>query len=384
MVFATHYLEEADAFADRIVLIARGRIVADGSTSEIKGMATTRTIRATLPFVDPAELEQQPGVSRAERHGDTVSLYSADSDAVLRAFLSEYPQARDIEVAGSGLDTAFRALTGEPGTEVTVPPGGALMSATTYVRFEILRTFRNTRFFLISWSSRWCCTTSSRAPTATCRTSPAPACPFPGVLHDRHGFLGCDGRRDRRWCSHRRRAFGGVEPTATRHPAQGAHLPQLQAAQRLRPGPGEHRAAVRSRADPRRPHGLGRLGAHDRTGPDRPCSFAVLGILLGHVLTVDSMGPAIGGITALLALLGGAWGPIVGSSGVLHDVVQLIPSYWLVQAADSALSGGLWPLRGGSSWQSGPPCWPSLRLGPTAATLLGPDRAGGPRPAGPR
>jgi ABC-2 type transport system ATP-binding protein len=119
VVFATHYLEEADAFADRIVLMARGRIVADGSTSEIKGMATSRTIRATLPDVDPAVLERQRGVSRAERHGDTVSLYSADSDAVLRAFLSEYPQARDIEVAGSGLDTAFRALTGDPGTEVT-------------------------------------------------------------------------------------------------------------------------------------------------------------------------------------------------------------------------------------------------------------------------
>jgi ABC-2 type transport system permease protein len=74
--------------------------------------------------------------------------------------------------------------------------------------------------------------------------------------------------------------------------------------------------------------------------------FAVLGIVLGHVLTADSMGPAMGGITALFALLGGAWGPIVGSSGVLNDVVQLIPSYWLVQAADSALSGGGWPLRG--------------------------------------
>jgi ABC-2 type transport system ATP-binding protein len=119
VAFATHYLEEADAFADRIVLMARGRIVADASTSEIKGMATTRTIRATLPFVLPAELEQQPGVSRAERHGDTVSLYSPDSDAVLRAFLSEYPQARDIEVAGSGLDAAFRALTGDPGAEFT-------------------------------------------------------------------------------------------------------------------------------------------------------------------------------------------------------------------------------------------------------------------------
>jgi ABC-2 type transport system ATP-binding protein len=119
VVFATHYLEEADAFADRIVLIAHGRIVADGSTSEIKGMANARTIHATLPDVDSAVLEQQRGVSRAERHGDTVSLYSADSDLVLREFLSEYPQARDIEVAGSGLDAAFRALTGDPGTEVT-------------------------------------------------------------------------------------------------------------------------------------------------------------------------------------------------------------------------------------------------------------------------
>ena len=58
-------------------------------------------------------------MSPAERHGDKVSLFSANSDPVLRAFLSEYPQARDIEVAGSGLDTAFRALTGDPGTDVT-------------------------------------------------------------------------------------------------------------------------------------------------------------------------------------------------------------------------------------------------------------------------
>ncbi len=73
--------------------------------------------------------------------------------------------------------------------------------------------------------------------------------------------------------------------------------------------------------------------------------FAALGIALGHVLTVESMGPAMGGITSLLALLGGAWGP-VADAGTLHTVVQLLPSYWLVQAAKSAMGGGSWPARG--------------------------------------
>ena len=72
--------------------------------------------------------------------------------------------------------------------------------------------------------------------------------------------------------------------------------------------------------------------------------FVVLGILLGHLLSVDSMGPALGGGVAILALLGGAWGPLA-QTGVLHDIVQDIPSYWLVQAGHIALGGGEWPAR---------------------------------------
>ena len=53
VIFATHYLEEADANADRAVLMARGRIVADGPTTEIKAQVGTRTIRATLPDAEP-------------------------------------------------------------------------------------------------------------------------------------------------------------------------------------------------------------------------------------------------------------------------------------------------------------------------------------------
>jgi ABC-2 type transport system permease protein len=73
--------------------------------------------------------------------------------------------------------------------------------------------------------------------------------------------------------------------------------------------------------------------------------FAVLGILLGHVLSPDAVGPAMGGITSLFALLGGAWGPLV-TGGFLQHLSELLPSYWLVQAGGLALSGEAWPLRG--------------------------------------
>jgi ABC-2 type transport system permease protein len=72
--------------------------------------------------------------------------------------------------------------------------------------------------------------------------------------------------------------------------------------------------------------------------------FAVLGILLGHLLTVDSMGPALGGVTSLFALLGGAWGP-TATGGWLLQLVKCLPSYWLVQAGKTAYGGDSWPLQ---------------------------------------
>ena len=113
VIFATHYLEEADAFADRIVLLARGEIVADGPATEIKAKVGGRTIRATLPGADVAQLAALPGVTNADRHGDAVILTCADSDAALRALLGRFPGARDIEVHGSGLEEAFLALTAD-------------------------------------------------------------------------------------------------------------------------------------------------------------------------------------------------------------------------------------------------------------------------------
>jgi len=117
VVFATHYLEEADAFADRIVLMAGGRLVADGPATEIKAVVGLRTIRATLPGVDLHQLEQLAGVTAAARTGDAVSLQCSDSDAAIRDLLARHPDARDLEIRGAGLEEAFRLLTGLTTTE---------------------------------------------------------------------------------------------------------------------------------------------------------------------------------------------------------------------------------------------------------------------------
>jgi ABC-2 type transport system ATP-binding protein len=113
VLFATHYLEEADAYADRIVLMARGSIVADGPPTEIKAMVGSRTIRATLPNVPIEELERLPGVTRAELRGEAVVLVCSDSDRAVRALLERFPTARDLEITGADLEQAFLQLTAE-------------------------------------------------------------------------------------------------------------------------------------------------------------------------------------------------------------------------------------------------------------------------------
>jgi ABC-2 type transport system ATP-binding protein len=111
VLFATHYLEEADAYADRAVLLAAGRVVADGPTTEVKAAVGGRTIRATVPGADSDQLRLLPGVTTVEQHGVVMILRCSDSDAALRALLDGFPTARDFEVTGAGLEEAFLALT---------------------------------------------------------------------------------------------------------------------------------------------------------------------------------------------------------------------------------------------------------------------------------
>jgi ABC-2 type transport system ATP-binding protein len=113
VLFATHYLEEADAYADRAILMAHGEVVADGPTNEIKAMVGSRTIRATLPDADLDALRELPGVSAAERRGEAVMLSCNDSDAAIRALLDAHGDARDIEITAAGLEQAFLRLTAD-------------------------------------------------------------------------------------------------------------------------------------------------------------------------------------------------------------------------------------------------------------------------------
>ena len=72
--------------------------------------------------------------------------------------------------------------------------------------------------------------------------------------------------------------------------------------------------------------------------------FGALAILFGHLLTSDAIGPAMGGLVAVLAVLGGVWFPL--TSGVLYYIGQALPSYWLVQASHVAVGGGGWGMKG--------------------------------------
>jgi ABC-2 type transport system ATP-binding protein len=112
VLFATHYLEEADQYADRIVLISRGKIVADGSGSEIRALAAGRSVRATLPHADTERIAAIAGVDGVELRGETVLVHAKDSDAVARYLLTE-TDARDLEITSKGLEDAFLSLTHE-------------------------------------------------------------------------------------------------------------------------------------------------------------------------------------------------------------------------------------------------------------------------------
>ena len=124
VLFATHYLEEADDYADRIVLVRQGSIVADGTAAEIKALAAGRTVRATLPGADEAQLRRVPGAEQVEVRGDTVLIHSSDSDAVARYLLAS-TAARDLEITSRGIEDAFIALTSTDHADARVTPGAA-------------------------------------------------------------------------------------------------------------------------------------------------------------------------------------------------------------------------------------------------------------------
>jgi len=111
IVLTTHYLEEADGIADRIVVIDMGRVVADGTPSEIKARTAGRIISFTAgERTSDEELRAIPGVTGLSRSGRRVKLTSDDTDRLIAELINRRIDMRDIEIGGGGLEDAFQAL----------------------------------------------------------------------------------------------------------------------------------------------------------------------------------------------------------------------------------------------------------------------------------
>jgi ABC-2 type transport system ATP-binding protein len=124
VLFATHYLDEADHVADRILVLDHGRVVGDGSPAALKATVTERTVRFALPDTGPAadaELRVLPGVIGLDRHGTSMALLSRDADETVRAMVASGVAFRHLEVAGADLDAAFLALTYDGGRRAASP-----------------------------------------------------------------------------------------------------------------------------------------------------------------------------------------------------------------------------------------------------------------------
>jgi len=113
VLFATHYLAEAEDYADRVVLMRHGKVVADGPVGEVRAAVAGRVLRAVVPEATEAALAALPGVSRAVLRARHAELSCADSDAAIRGLLREFPLAANIEITAVGLEEAFIALTAD-------------------------------------------------------------------------------------------------------------------------------------------------------------------------------------------------------------------------------------------------------------------------------
>lgn len=114
VLFATHYLEEADAIADRVLVLHRGRLLADGTAAEIKAKAGARRVSFDLPELDAALAEKLgalPFLTAVDVSGHSVRLRSTDADATVHALYGLGLHPRNLEVAGLGLEQAFVAIT---------------------------------------------------------------------------------------------------------------------------------------------------------------------------------------------------------------------------------------------------------------------------------
>jgi ABC-2 type transport system ATP-binding protein len=123
ILLTTHYLEEADALADRVVLLRGGRIVADGTAAEIKSGAASRRVRC-VTLLSETEIRSMPGVRSVRRDGVITEILTAEAERVTRDLLMRDASLSGLEVSGAGLEEAFLTLTAAPAREQELATAG--------------------------------------------------------------------------------------------------------------------------------------------------------------------------------------------------------------------------------------------------------------------
>ena len=318
IVFATHYLEEADAYADRIVLMARGQIVADGPPIEIKARVGGRTIRVTLPGVELSAVQSVTGVTASRAARRRLRPHLRRFGVIGRRLARS---ARSISLGPRHRSPRRRTRRGifEPhrrrrGREDAVKD-------LTYVRYEVLRTIRNRRFLIFSLI-------------------------FPLILFfavaGAHRHVKLDGISFPLYYMTGMASWGAMTAVISSG-ARIAQERQVGWTRQLRITPLTTSAYFTAKVLTGYLMAIFSivvlafagtlLGVRlDATGWLTMLGlllvglipFAVMGIMLGHLISVDSLGPAIGGITSLFALFGGVFGQLF-TSGAVFDGHQVPP-----------------------------------------------------------
>jgi ABC-2 type transport system ATP-binding protein len=111
VLFATHYLQEADANATRVLVVVAGRLAADGTPASVKARLAEKTVKATLARACPETLRRLPGVVAARADGSAVELRTRDADATIGALFSERLRPSGLQIEGASLEDALIALT---------------------------------------------------------------------------------------------------------------------------------------------------------------------------------------------------------------------------------------------------------------------------------
>ena len=112
IVLTTHYLEEAEALADRVVVLNKGRAIAVGTVDDIRALVARKHVRCTTSLAADY-VREWPGVAHVNGEGGRLAITAIDADAVVRRLLQEDVSARDLEVQRAGLAEAFTELTQE-------------------------------------------------------------------------------------------------------------------------------------------------------------------------------------------------------------------------------------------------------------------------------